>query len=155
MDKVMVTLLLIIAGVVCSVVIINAAFPAITGSTGAITDTAGKLSDKIRSQVKIIETASTGDEFYVWIKNVGTSRILGIESSDIFFGIEGNFARVAHGTTGSTEPYWEYSIENASKWAPTATLKITIHNGSVLSGSYFFKMVIPNGISDETIYSTT
>ena len=155
MDKVMVTLLLIIAGVVCSVVIINAAFPAITGSTRAITDTAGKISDRIRSQVKIIESASTGSDFYVWIKNVGTSRILGIESSDVFFGPEGNFARVPQGTTGSSEPYWEYSIENDSKWAPSATIKITIHSGDTLSGSYYFKMVIPNGISDQTIYSTT
>jgi archaeal flagellar protein FlaG len=155
MDKVMVTLLLIIAGVVCSVVIINAAFPAITGSTGAITDTASKISDRIRSQVKIIEVANTGSNLYVWIKNVGTSRILGIESSDIFFGPEGNFSRVPHGAAGSSEPYWDYSIENASNWGPTATVKITVHSGTALSGSYYFKMVIPNGITEETIYSTT
>ena len=155
MDKIMVTLLLIIAGVVCSVVIINAAFPAITGSTGAITDTASKISDRIRSQVKIIEIASTGNDLYVWIKNVGTSRVLGIEQCDIFFGPEGNFARIPKGTTGSSEPYWEYAIENASNWAPSATIKVTIHYGSALSGSYFYKIVIPNGVSDETIYSTT
>ena len=76
MDKVIVTLLLIIAGVVCSVVIMNAVLPAITGSTGAITDTASKISDRIKSQITIIEVSSDDADFYAWVKNIGSSRIL-------------------------------------------------------------------------------
>jgi hypothetical protein len=155
MDKVIVTLLLIIAGVVCSVVIINAAYPAITGSTGAITDTTSKINDRIRSQIKIIEIAGDDTELYVWVKNIGASRILSIESCDVFFGPEAGFERVPHGGPGSSEPYWDYTIENSDKWGPTATIKVTVHSSGTLSGTYYFKIVIPNGISDETIYSTT
>ena len=153
MDKIIVTLLLIIAGVVCSIVVINAAYPAITGSSGAIADAASKIDDRIRSQVEVIEIAHQDSDVYVWVKNVGSSRIGSIESSDIFFGLQGNFSRITHG--GSTAPYWDYSIENDTKWGPTATVKITIHLESAPSGTYYFKIVLPNGISDEESYSTS
>lgn len=153
MDKVLVTLLLIIAGVVCSVVVINAAYPAVTGSSGAVTDAASKINDRIRSQIKVIEIANQNDNLYVWIKNVGSSRIGGIDSSDVFFGPEGNFARIPYG--GLIKPYWDYVIENGTEWGPTATIKITIHLPSAPSGTYHFKVVIPNGISDEKSYSSS
>jgi hypothetical protein len=153
MDKVLVTLLLLIAGVVCSVVIINAAYPAITGSTGAISDAASKIDDRIRSQIKIIDMAKDSDKVYVWIKNVGASNIGRIQSSDVFWGLEGNFSRIIYG--GATKPYWDYVIENDTKWGPTATVKTTIYLPSAPSGTYYFKIVIPNGISDWKLFSTS
>ena len=153
MDKVLVTLLLLIAGVVCSVVVINAAYPAITGTTGAISDAASKIDDKIRSQVKIIDIAKDSDKVYVWIKNVGTSNIKAIQTGDIFWGPEGNFSRIIYG--GSTKPYWDYVIENDTKWGPGATVKATIYLPTAPSGTYYFKFVIPNGISDWKLFSTT
>lgn len=151
MDKVLVTLILIIAGIVCSVVILNAAYPAITASSGAIADATSKIDDRIRSQVKVVEIASEDTDVYIWVKNVGSSSIGSIDNCDIFWGPEGNFARITYG--GSTAPYWNYVIENSTKWGPTATIKITIHLSSAPSGEYYFKIVIPNGISDEKIYS--
>jgi archaeal flagellar protein FlaG len=153
MDKVLVTLLLLIAGVVCSVVVINAAYPAITGTTGAISDAASKIDDRIRSQIRIIDLAKDGDKVYVWIKNVGTSNIKPIQSSDIFWGPEGNFSRIIYG--GPTKPYWDYVIENDTKWGPTATVKATIYLPSAPSGTYYFKIAIPNGISDWKLFSTS
>lgn len=151
MDKVMVTLLLVIAGVVCSMVLINAVYPAITGSSGAIVDAASKIDDRIRSNIAIIETSNSGSNIYVWIKNVGASSIGGIGNSDVFFGPQGNFARIAYG--GPTAPYWDYSIENDTRWGPSATIKITVHYTGTPSGQYYFKVVIPNGISAEDNYS--
>jgi len=153
MDKVMVTILLIIAGIVCCVVVMNAVYPAINETTGAISESANKIQDRIKSQISIIQVGDNNDEVYIWVKNIGSSRISGIETSDIFFGPEGNFSRITYG--GSTKPYWEYSIENDTKWGPTATMKITIYLTGAPSGTYIFKMVAPNGISDETLYSTT
>ena len=153
MDKVLVTLLLIIAGVVCSVVVINATYPAITQSSSAIADASGKINDRIKSQVKIIEITNEDTTVHIWVKNVGASRIGGIENSDIFFGPEGNFARITYG--GSTAPYWDYTIENDTNWGPTATLKITLHLQSAPSGACYFKIVIPNGISDGKIFSAS
>ncbi len=151
MDKVMVTVLLLIAGVVCSMVLLNAVYPAITGSSGAIVDAASKIDDRIRSNVAIIEMSNSGSDFYAWIKNVGASSIGGVSSSDIFFGPQGNFARIPYG--GSIAPYWEYVIENDTRWGPSATLKITVHYTTTPSGEYYFKAVIPNGISAEDYYS--
>lgn len=149
----MVTLLLIIAGIVCSLVVLNAVYPAITGSSGAIVEAAGKIDDRIRSNIEVIEISHNSNDVYIWIKNVGTSYIGGINSSDIFFGPQGNFDRISYG--GSTAPYWEYSLENDTKWGPSATLKITIHCTSTPSGEYYFKIVIPNGISNQTYYSAS
>lgn len=155
MDKVMVTVLLLIAGVVCSMVLLNAVYPAITGSSGAIVDAASKVDDRIRSNIAIIQIADsdTADKVYIWIKNVGTSSIGGISSSDVFFGPQGDFARITYG--GSDLPRWEYAVEGGGAWGPSATLKITISCTGDLTHSkeYYFKVVIPNGISAQDYYS--
>jgi flagellar protein FlaG len=136
-------------------VVINAIFPAITQSTGAIADASAKIDDRIRCKIAIIETSSNGSNVYVWIKNIGASRILGAGSSDIFFGPEGNFARIPYSATPTTAPYWNYNIEGGTDWGPTSTAKITIYLPAPPSGSYYFKIVLPNGISDEDIYSAS
>ncbi len=88
----------------------------------------------------------------IWVKNVGTSDIVSIERSDLFFGPEDDFYRVTYG--GETPPYWNYQLEgDNSEWKPTVTLKITVHLASALSlGTYLVKVVIPNGIFDETTF---
>ncbi len=154
MDKVLVTILLIIAGVVCSMVVVNAMYPAITGTSGAIKDAVSRIDDRIKSNIEIIEVADEGTDVHIWVKNVGASRIGALEQSDLFFGPEGNFSRVPYGSAGSPTPYWDYTIENNEKWMPTATLKITVHLSSAPSGIYFIKVVVHNGISDEILFST-
>jgi hypothetical protein len=135
-------------------VIVNAVYPMITRSSGAIVDTASKIEDRIKSQVEIIGTADENNDVYVWVKNVGASSIGAIDQSDVFFGLEGNFERIPYGEAGADKPYWNYTIENNTRWVPTATVKITIYLSSAPSGNYFIKVVIPNGISAEKIYST-
>ncbi len=93
-----------------------------------------------------------GTDVDVWVKNVGTSDIVSIERSDVFFGPEDDFYRVTY--SGETAPYWNYQLEgDNSEWKPTVTIKITIHPVSSLSsGTYLVKVVIPNGIFDETTF---
>jgi archaellum component FlaF (FlaF/FlaG flagellin family) len=157
MDKVMVTVLLLIAGVVCSMVLLNAVYPAITGSSGAIVDAASKIDDRIRSNIAIIQISDDSDtnEVYVWIKNVGASSIGGISQSDIFFGPQGSFERIPYGIQPGLA-YWDYKVEpNGGVWGPSATLKITITVLAPLTplSEYYFKVVIPNGISAQDYYS--
>jgi hypothetical protein len=154
-DKILVTLMLIIGGVVCCMVVINAILPAISQSTGAIADASSKIDDRIRSKIEIIEMSNNANDIYVWIKNIGASRIQNVNSSDIFFGPEGNFSRIPYSENVTTKPYWNYAIESGSAWGPTATVKITLYLDSVPSGSYYFKIVLPNGISDQDIYSAS
>jgi len=153
MDKIMVTLLLLIAGVVCSMVLLNAVYPAITGSSGAIVDAASKIDDRIRSNIEIIAISDSGSEVYIWIKNVGASSIGGISQSDIFFGPQGDFTRIPWGFQAA--PYWVYAVEGGGVWGPSATLKITLTDTGALTplSEYYFKVVIPNGISAQDFYS--
>ncbi len=150
MDKVITTTLLIIVSVVCAVLVFNAAYPAVIQSSDAMTNMAIRVDDRLKSQIEIIHATGSGSNAFIWVKNVGSLRIIPIESCDVFFGPEGNFARIPYGS-GAT--YWTYEVENASEWTPTATLKITIVNGGPLSGRYFVKVTIPNGISDEDYFS--
>jgi hypothetical protein len=153
MDKVMVTVLLLIAGVVCSMVLLNAVYPAITGSSGAIVDAASKIDDRIRSNISIIQMSHSGSDFYAWIKNVGASSIGGISQSDIFFGPQGSFERISY-SDPAVPPSWKYNIEGGGAWGPSATLKITITDDDPLAaGEYYFKVVVPNGISAQDYYS--
>ena len=146
MDKVVVTVLLLIAGVVCSLVVFNSVYPAINHGASAITSMSANLDDRIQSQIEVIETGSSGNEVYVWVKNVGASEIGAIDQSDVFFGVTGSADRIPYeeGT-----PRWDYTIENGTDWIPTATVKITITlTSSPSSGGYYIKIVLPNGISD-------
>ena len=149
----MVTVLLIIAGVVCTVAVFNAVYPAIGYSSGAVVTITGKISDRIKSQIEIVEAVAQSADVLVWVKNVGAAQIGGIEQSDVFFGKQGDLSRIPCGEAGSPKPYWDYMIENDTEWMPTATLKITIHLTEPPSGTYFVKMVTPNGVSDEYQFS--
>lgn len=152
MDKAIVTIFLLIAGIVCSLVVFNAIYPAINRSTAAISTMSANVDDRIKSQIEIIQTAKEGtSNVHVWVKNVGASRILAIENCDVFFGLVDNFDRITYGGTGT--PRWDYSIEGnpgETKCGPTETIKITITNsGELSSGIYFINIVLSNGISDE------
>ena len=169
MEKTIVTAMLILAGVVCAVLIFNAVFPAIGQSSAAVVSMTDNVSDRVRSQVEIIHVTGELDgdgvfqdtnadgyfNVFVWVKNVGSSRIRAIDESDVFFGEVGDFARVPYvNDAGGSLPSWTMSLENDSEWGPTATLKITIYFSAPLSsGTYFLKVVIPNGISDEFTFS--
>ena len=130
---------------------------------------AGKLDDRLKSQIEIVhaageldkdgvwqDTNEDGDfDVFIWVKNVGASSIGAIEASDVFFGKQGDFSRIPYiGDAGGSFPRWDYSLENDTDWRPTATLKITIHYSAPLSSdTYFTKVIIPNGISDEYVFS--
>ena len=151
MDKVITTTLLIIVSVVCAVLVFNAAYPAVIQSSDAMTNMAIRVDDRLKSQIEIIHATGSGSNAFIWVKNVGSLRIIPIESCDVFFGPEGNFARIPYGEGTGT---WSGEVEGTgSEWTPTATLQITVTYGSVLSGRYFVKVTIPNGISDEDYFS--
>ena len=155
MDKAIVTILLLVAGVVCSLVVFNAVYPAINRGSAAIITMSSNIDDRIKSQIETVQVSgqTTSSNVYVWVKNVGASRIVAIDRCDVFFALEGTFSRIPYG--GGSPPYWDYVIEgDDTEWGPTATVKITIHLSSAPeSGTYLVKVVIPNGVSDEHQFS--
>ena len=151
MDKIVVTALLLVAGVISSVFLFNSLFPVITQSTDAMVSMERRADDRLKSQVQIIHEARADSVVVVWAKNVGSVRIIGVNSSDLFFGPQGNFARIPY---GEGTPSWQYEVENGSEWNPASTIRITISGYTPLdAGRYYVKLVLPNGISDETFFS--
>lgn len=164
MDKTITTALLIVVGMVMTVVLFNSAYPAVIKGGDAIANMTDRADEQMKSQIAVIHAAAELDsdgwwqdtnangqfEIFVWVKNIGDTRITGLEHMDVFFGPEGNFVRVPYQTPGANYPYWTAEVENSDEWVPTGTLKITIHYGFALSsGRYFVKVFTPTGVSSE------
>jgi hypothetical protein len=156
-DKAITTALLIIAGVVCMIFVFNSVYPMINRSSQAMSSMADTVDERMKSRINIVHAANsaTREEVYLWIKNVGSQRILGIEESDVFFGLENNFVLVPYVTDAPEgSPWWEFSLVNDTEWGTSATIKITIHfDSDPGEGTYFTKFIIPNGIADDYYFS--
>jgi flagellar protein FlaG len=170
MDKVLATILLVVAAVVCVVLVINAVYPAITSSSGALSTVSASMNERIKTQVKIIhatgelnssgswvDTNSDGDfDVLIWMKNIGTEPIDDIGRCDVF--LAGNntiWTWIPYvDYAGGSYPRWSYVIENGTAWGAATTLMIDIHYSSPLqSGQYNVKVMVPNGVSDEYDFS--
>jgi flagellar protein FlaG len=156
-EKAITTILLTVASVVAMLVVINATFPTVTRTSGAITTAGSVLTDRIKSDVEIVQAGGQdgSDTAYVWVKNVGSSDIGAIDRTDLFFGVDTNFERIPWGDAGCTAPCWESTVENAPSWEPTATLRITVHLATPLAAgsTYYVKLVIHNGATDSRYFT--
>src|SRR4030042_3351269 len=87
MDKVITSMLLIIAAVVATVVVVNSVLPSIQRTSSDIVAASDVLGRRLRSDVKIIETSGVeGEDFVqIWAKNVGASSIPSLTNLDVFF----------------------------------------------------------------------
>jgi hypothetical protein len=155
MDKIIVTVMLIIAGLTAAFAVFNSVYPAVQRSGQSMSDAADDISDRITSRIEVIQVGANNSSVEAWVKNVGSSRILGIGDSDIFFGTDGNISIIPFGGEGSSPPYWSYHLEgDNTQWGQAVTNGIVIYlAGSLQAGVYSFKMVLPNGNSDETSFS--
>jgi len=165
MDKIVTTALMIVISMVLAMVLFNAAYPAIVTGGDAITNLSHREADQMKSQIAIIQESDELDssgtwqdtngnaqfDVFVWVKNIGSTSFNPIENSDIFFGPEGNYARIPfQGNANGAYPNWTYNIENGMSWGPTATLKIDIHFLTPLgTGRYFTKVTTLNGATDQ------
>jgi len=170
MDKVLTTILLMVAAVVCVTLVVNAVYPAISRSTSALSSASARMNERIRSQIEIVHASAELDkdgvwqdtdsdtyfDIFAWVKNVGSGSIVDIEQSDVLVG--GNqtiWSWIPHVDHASgAYPQWDYTIENGTEWSTSTTLKIEISYESALtSGEYSLKVLTPNGISDDHVFS--
>jgi len=156
-EKAITTALLIIAGVVCMIFVFNSVYPMVNRSSQAMVSMAEQVDERMKSRVNIVHAANSANRtsVYLWIKNVGTQRIVSVEESDLFFGQENNFNRIPYkDDAGSTYPRWDYALENDTMWQTSATIKVTItYSSDPGTGTYYAKFIIPNGISDDFYFS--
>lgn len=168
-------MMLTIAGIASLAAVFNAIFPALTRSSGAIVTSSAKIDERLRSDIEIIhavgELDSSGSfadssptngvfEIFVWVKNVGDTRITSIENTDVFFGQVGSFSRIPHivEVEAGVYPRWSHDVEgsaNDTELNPRDTLKITIDFDTVTQsqGSYDIKVTVPSGVTDEYFFS--
>jgi archaellum component FlaF (FlaF/FlaG flagellin family) len=156
-EKAITTALLIIAGVVCMVFVFNSVYPMVSHSSQAMLSMAEQVDERMKSRINIVHAANSANRttVYLWIKNVGTQRIVNVEGSDLFFGQETNFNRIPYKDEApTTYPRWDYALENDTEWQTSATLKVTItYDSDPGAGTYYAKFIIPNGISDDFYFS--
>jgi hypothetical protein len=156
-DKAITTALLIVAGVVCMIFVFNSVYPMINRSSEAMVSMAEQVDERMKSRINIVHAAnnSTRTEVYLWIKNVGTQRIVNVEASDLFFGQEDDFDRIPYyADAEESYPRWNFELENDTEWETSATVKVTItYTSDPGAGTYFAKFIIPNGISDDYYFS--
>jgi hypothetical protein len=135
------------------VAVINAVLPAVSKTTGSLLASSDAVQDRIASQIEIVHATGqdASPDATLWVKNVGAAKIAPVDRIDVFFGPNGNFARVPYGTTSScTAPCWYETYETGTEWAPTGTLRISIKWSSNLATgtTYYLKVVTPNGTLD-------
>ena len=155
MDKVLVTTLLTMAAVVAAVMVINTMIPALGSSGSSVLSSSSAASDRIKTNVEIITVSASASTtaVHVWIKNVGSSEVLAINQSDLFYQTETTFDRLAYNDT-PTASTWRYDVEGGGTWKPHSTVHVIITLASApASGDYLVRFVTNNGVSDEESYS--
>jgi flagellar protein FlaG len=149
--------MLTIAAIVSIVAVVNAVIPSVGRTTGALVSASGTVEERIASQIEIVHATGldADPDAEAWVKNIGSASIVAMDRVDVFFGPEGDFQRIPQGDPGCTAPCWEYTIENATTWEPTATLHITIHasNDLATGTTYYLKVVTPNGVADSKFFT--
>jgi flagellar protein FlaG len=168
-------MLLTIAGVIAAIAVMNAVYPAVMRSSSALSSASNTVDERIRTGVAVVnavgELNSAGSwvdtnsnslfDFFVWTKNVGDVRIPAVEEMDVFFGQPGDITRIPHtDDAGASYPRWSYAVVNGSEWGVAITLRITISfddgcpgSCSQPTGTYFVRVVTPNGVSAEKYFS--
>lgn len=134
------------------VAVTNAVLPAVAKTTGSLLASSEVVQDRIASQIEIVHASGVdgAPDAQIWVKNVGAARIAPIDRVDVF-GPTGDFARVPYGTDAScVAPCWYDTLENATTWDQTATLRLTLKlDANLASGTtYYMKVVTPNGTLD-------
>jgi hypothetical protein len=137
--------------------VFNSVYPMINRSSQAMVSMADQVDERMKSRISIVHAADSDNRtsVYLWIKNVGTQRIVTVKESDLFFGGSDNFTRIPYKDyAGTSYPRWDFSLENDTEWETSATLKVTIsYSSDPGTGTYFAKFIIPNGIYDEYYFS--
>ena len=156
-ESVITVSIITVACVVCATMLISALYPAMDRASSSATATAEAMGDRITTDIEIIEKANSGSICTIWVKNIGSSTIDRIDSTDVFFGRTGGFTRMSYSDSLSGQS-WNYDImgdDTDDRWDPKETLRINIDNGSQIDTGvdYYVKIILYNGESAEDVFS--
>ncbi|WOF15622.1 flagellin [Methanoplanus sp. FWC-SCC4] len=150
------TAIFLITAIVAAAVLVNAFFPIIYQATSTFTQSSSSADERLRTDIKVINTFADSPDARVWIKNIGSARIgkNSINMSDVFIGAEGDFTLVSLDLTDiPSNGEWNYSVietDTNDYWDPRETLEISIKSSKipVTKGDYvYFSIALPNGVN--------
>ena len=142
MEKAITTALLVIASIVATLALINAVIPAVGRGSSALLMANSAASDRIKTDLEIVFSTgdTTNNQVVFWAKNVGAKAIKPIEDSDVFLTTPTSVFRIPHTGSASSNPRWDYVIENGTEWVQSVTIKVTLHMDSLSTGLHSVTM---------------
>jgi hypothetical protein len=113
-----------------------------------------KEKDITLTRIKILYVSNTSSNvFSVWAKNIGSTDIASLDRIDIYFGKVGSARHIPYNSV--SPPSWVISDASVKSWRIMDTLQIDVTNDIPLeiNTTYFIRLVTPNGISDDYVFS--
>jgi flagellar protein FlaG len=149
------TAIFLIASVLAAAVLVNAFFPVIYSATSTFTKSSHNADERLRTDVKIINTFSGAgsQEAKIWIKNIGSTHIpaANIGNADIFVGAPNDFELVSYVSGEPGNHQWNYTIleDTNQYWDEGETICVEINSDKIPSAStdvVYFQIVLPSGV---------
>jgi flagellar protein FlaG len=147
------TAMFLIASIIAAAVLLNAVFPVIYTMTGTFSQSSHEADQRIRTDIKIINTYAKSGTGQIWMKNIGTNRISynEINSSDVFIGAPGDFESVSFKEGLLDGNGWNYQVpeDTNTYWDPGETLHVTVENSKIPTSKgdiVYFQFVSENGV---------
>ena len=146
--------ILIIASVIVAGSVAGIVLSQIGVFESSITQTSESQKDKLLTKIKIIYVAnSTDSDAEVWVKNIGKNPISSLDKVDVYFGPVNSVKRFAY-EIGTNDETWEFNGGLPSILKHMDTVQIDIDEDSLAkSTTYEIRVVTPQGISDDYIFS--
>ena len=158
MEKAITTALLVIASVIAAIALTNSVLPAVHRSTGAVLTSSAEVAGRVKTDLSIVfasgNTSTT--EITFWAKNVGLQEIKATDKSDLFLTTPSTIKRIDYvaACSGGSPDCWSYAFEGgATDWIQATTIKVTVRLNTLATGQHTVKLVVPNGVSVEKIFS--
>ena len=132
MDRVIVTGLLIIAGVITAVILLGVLSTSVEETAGTIKTTGKQADAQTKSGITILQVLPNGNgtQLDIWIKNTGSIQIQPLEEVDVFLmdieGSWGDYITYLPGGPIGGENTWRVLSNVGLKWNPGDTFQLRV-----------------------------
>jgi archaeal flagellar protein FlaG len=146
--------ILLIAGIIATVALVNAIYPSLFTATDSVHSVSGTASDLVNTGVGIaMASQPNATSLNVWVKNVGSTKIPAgsIVYTDVYFGDKGSMVRAE--TDQLAALHWGYALDDLDgdgNEGPGETLQLLLSDRDtdyLTAGSHEVKLVLYNSAS--------
>ena len=153
MDKVIVTALLIIAGVTAAGLVVATLTPIVSSSSRSVVDSQKTMAGRMATDIKVITVHTVNDEnLTTMVKNVGNATVYSVEQSDVYITDTDGSRFIVLQYHTSTVPYWNVD-GGVSAWTQGQTIKLNVDLGTAdaleTGHTYLLNFSTPNGVASE------